>query len=86
MKKIAFLILTAAFLLATLCMQCKPNQGSAPNPCSLEPQTGPCKAAIPKYYYSKKDNSCKEFIWGGCGGVVPFNTLQDCQQQCGNGN
>lgn len=50
-----------------------------PVACSLEPETGDCKAAIPRYYYDKKEGICKEFIWGGCEGTVPFETLEECQ-------
>ena len=26
-----------------------------------------------------------EFTWGGCGGLVPFETLEDCESNCING-
>ena len=48
--------------------------------CSLEPDVGPCEAYIPKYYYDKEEKECKEFIWGGCEGTVPFDTLEECQE------
>lgn len=47
-------------------------------PCDLKPEAGNCKAYIPKYYYDKTEGKCKEFIWGGCGGVVPFQTMNEC--------
>jgi hypothetical protein len=50
--------------------------------CGLVPETGPCKAAFKKYYFDKIEKKCKEFTWGGCGGVVPFNTLEECKS-CG---
>ena len=50
--------------------------------CNLEPDPGPCKAYMPRYYYDKKDKKCKEFIWGGCNGVVPFETMEECEKQC----
>ena len=50
--------------------------------CNLEPDAGTCKAHIPAYYYDKKDKKCKEFIWGGCDGVVPFKTMKECEKQC----
>lgn len=68
------------FLVFTL-TQCKPDCIET-NKCNLEPETGPCKALITKYYYDKKDKKCKEFSWGGCGGVVPFETLEECKKQC----
>ena len=48
--------------------------------CYLEPDSGPCEAAIPKYYYDANDGVCKEFVWGGCGGTVPFDTLSECKE------
>lgn len=47
--------------------------------CSLEPEVGPCDAAFQKYYFDKEEQRCKEFTWGGCGGVVPFHTLEECK-------
>lgn len=50
--------------------------------CSLVPDPGPCKALFKKYYFDQKEKKCKEFIYGGCNGVVPFETLADCQKKC----
>jgi hypothetical protein len=47
--------------------------------CDLIPDPGYCRAAIPRYYFDKKEGKCKEFIWGGCDGVVPFKTLEECK-------
>lgn len=49
------------------------------NPCELVPDGGVCNAYIPKYYFDYETKECKEFIWGGCGGVVPFDTLEACK-------
>lgn len=46
--------------------------------CSKSPQDGPCYAAIPKYYFNREKMRCDTFIWGGCNGVVPFETLDAC--------
>lgn len=54
--------------------------GAAVHNCDLVPDPGLCKAYIPKFYFDKTDKKCKEFIWGGCGGVVPFNTMEECLQ------
>ncbi len=50
--------------------------------CNLVPKAGPCEAAFPKYYFDHQTQSCQQFLWGGCQGVVPFNTLEQCQQTC----
>ncbi|GAB5539498.1 MAG: hypothetical protein Salg2KO_16010 [Salibacteraceae bacterium] len=50
-----------------------------PKACSEKPEAGPCEAIIPKYYYDSKTKRCREFEWGGCGGNVPFDTLEECK-------
>lgn len=50
--------------------------------CTLEPDPGTCKAAIPKYFFNPAQGICQEFIWGGCGGTVPFETMEDCEKTC----
>lgn len=57
---------------------CSDDKDSCPE-CNLSPEVGPCNAAIPIYYYDKDSMKCLEFIWGGCSGVVPFETLVECQ-------
>jgi hypothetical protein len=58
---------------------CKTTQQDI-DACDLAPDAGPCEAAIPRYYYDKEAGDCKEFLWGGCEGVVPFETLEDCER------
>ncbi|MDQ3393126.1 MAG: BPTI/Kunitz domain-containing protein [Bacteroidota bacterium] len=52
------------------------------NECNLEGKAGPCEAYIPSYYFEKKEKKCVEFIWGGCEGVRPFETLEACEKNC----
>jgi hypothetical protein len=56
----------------------------ASNRCSLVPNAGFCEAMIPKYFYNVSEGLCRTFIWGGCRGVVPFNSMVDCQATCEN--
>lgn len=53
-----------------------------PAACYTPPDSGQCRAALPRYWYDVDTHSCKQFIWGGCGGTVPFETLQACEQSC----
>ncbi|MBI5915295.1 MAG: hypothetical protein HY842_07955 [Bacteroidetes bacterium] len=53
------------------------------NRCNLRPDPGHCLAYLPRYYYDQAEKRCKQFIYGGCGGTVPFNTLQECEKGCG---
>lgn len=51
--------------------------------CREKPARGPCKGMFQKYYYDRASDSCKTFIWGGCQGSVPFETLKECRNTCG---
>lgn len=75
MTKIMFGILLGSVLM----LRCD-SEGDCKRPkeCELSPDGGLCKAYFPKYYFDKAEGKCKEFVWGGCGGVVPFDTLEKC--------
>ena len=65
-----------AFLFLLILAACRAE--GVCNECYLQPDPGTCKAYELRYYWDKKDSMCKEFIWGGCEGVVPFDTLDEC--------
>ncbi|KUG09024.1 BPTI/Kunitz domain-containing protein [Solirubrum puertoriconensis] len=67
-----------AFLLLSAGLAGCAKERSLPKQCTLEPETGPCKALMPRYFYNQKTQRCEQFIWGGCGGLVPFQTLEEC--------
>ena len=46
---------------------------------ALDPHPGHCEADMTRYYYDREEERCKAFSWGGCGGVVPFETLEECE-------
>lgn len=50
--------------------------------CYLIPDTGPCFGLFPKYFYNQTTQQCETFTYGGCAGLVPFETLLDCQSSC----
>ncbi len=52
--------------------------------CLLVPDPGLCQAAFSRYYYNSETEKCTQFLWGGCGGVVPFETLEECKNACGS--
>lgn len=53
-----------------------------PAECFQAPDKGNCKAAFRYYYFNQDSQSCEQFIYGGCGGTVPFKTADECQQAC----
>lgn len=48
--------------------------------CSLEPDPGMCSALFYRGYYTL--GTCREFTYGGCGGEVPFDSVQACRNIC----
>jgi len=59
-----------------------PVRENLPEKCRMKPDKGPCKAIFWKYYFNPKTKSCDEFLYGGCNGVVPFETREECQATC----
>ena len=51
--------------------------------CLEKPDPGNCRGAKPAFYYDYQTDSCKRFLYGGCGGNVPFATMEDCVTRCG---
>ena len=50
--------------------------------CLLVPDSGLCQAAFPDFTITAKQKM-HSVLWGGCGGVVPFETLAECKKACG---
>ncbi|MAZ30635.1 MAG: hypothetical protein CMP57_00910 [Flavobacteriales bacterium] len=62
-----------------LSWQGMPDCSSNSDACTLIPDPGMCEAAIQKYYFNQETQQCEDFSWGGCGGVVPFESLAECE-------
>jgi hypothetical protein len=60
------------------------NSGDStiPEECLLEPDPGPCFGYVPMYYFNQDTQSCEMFIYGGCMGLIPFQSLLECQNLC----
>ena len=79
MKKTLNCVRAVGALLLVLALPgCKKEECVLSERCQLVPDGGPCFADIPRYYYDKEEKRCKQFTWGGCQGVVPFETLEAC--------
>lgn len=51
--------------------------------CHLPPAPGPCRAAMPQWYYNPKKQRCSRFIYGGCGGNDNnFDSKDECKAAC----
>uniref|UniRef100_A0A6B0V2R9 Putative kunitz n=1 Tax=Ixodes ricinus TaxID=34613 RepID=A0A6B0V2R9_IXORI len=51
--------------------------------CSLPKKVGPCRAAMPRYYFDVTTGKCERFIYGGCeANANNFHTLKQCQRTC----
>ena len=59
------------------------NPDDLPVSCVAKPRSGSCRGHYKKYYFDYRDNRCKSFTHTGCGGQVPFETLEDCMNYCG---
>lgn len=69
-------------LLASLVLMTSCSGKRLPETCYLQPESGTCRASFTRWYLDDRTGVCKAFIWGGCGGVAPFETQQDCAAQC----
>ena len=50
--------------------------------CSFVPDSGLCKGAFEKFYFNQESQKCDTFNWGGCNGLIPFESLQECIDTC----
>ncbi|XP_032616936.1 tissue factor pathway inhibitor 2 [Hylobates moloch] len=51
--------------------------------CLLPLDYGPCRALLPRYYYDRYTQSCRQFLYGGCeGNANNFYTWEACDEAC----
>ena len=74
--------LAAALLLSACATSTPMSKAALPAACSEKPEAGMCRAAFTRYYHDEQKGECRSFIWGGCGGNVPFDTMESCQSTC----
>ena len=54
--------------------------------CNLEPETGPCKGLLPRFFFNSTSGFCERFTYGGCGGNDNnFITHLACYGRCHEG-
>ena len=71
-----------SLILAALVLAGCQHTETLPEPCYEKPDSGMCRAAVKRFYYDPNTGQCRAFIWGGCGGNVPFETLEECTEMC----
>jgi hypothetical protein len=76
-NKLTLIIISLIF---TSCTSTK--EVSISDKCFEKPNPGKCRAYFKKYYFDNNDKTCKSFVWGGCGGNIPFKTLDECKSSC----
>jgi hypothetical protein len=55
--------------------------------CSLPADSGPCRAAIPRWFHNADTGACEPFTYGGCeGNANNFESLRACQTACAGGS
>ncbi|KAI1722806.1 kunitz/Bovine pancreatic trypsin inhibitor domain-containing protein [Ditylenchus destructor] len=53
------------------------------NECTGPSDSGPCRAAISRWFYDESDQTCKDFKYGGCGGNGNnYATETSCKLRC----
>ncbi|CAM1154778.1 SPINT3 (predicted) [Pycnogonum litorale] len=56
---------------------------TAAKDCSSLHEEGVCRGYFPKFYFDCKTNTCKGFIYGGCGGNNNrYDTIEKCKEAC----
>jgi len=54
-----------------------------PARCLLEKDGGPCRAAMPRFYFNKATNKCESMTYGGClGNENNFFSIYECELNC----
>jgi ankyrin repeat protein len=53
--------------------------------CDLGPVSSQCMANFTRAYFESLTSSCREFSYGGCGGEVPFDSVEACRNVCEDG-
>jgi len=58
-------------------------QDQAEDVCSLASAIGPCRAAVPRFFFNGDSGKCEMFMFGGCSGNGNnFENLKDCEARC----
>ena len=65
MRKLLFVLAVVVVVVSCLTISI---DGAQPETCKLAHATGPCRAAIPRFYFNPATSKCEPFLYGGCQG------------------
>lgn len=82
MRWVWLFIITAPLLVAQTLVQEVHYPWERDHRCTLVPDGGMCKGYFEKYFYNPKTQKCDTFVYGGCDGVVPFESMEECIKAC----
>ena len=89
MKRPARRLAALCFILAAgiFLSGASPSAGAdaLPDRCRMEPVNGDCKALMDRVYFDVGARKCRTYFYDGCGPVVPFEDMAECQKTCETG-
>uniref|UniRef100_G3MS35 BPTI/Kunitz inhibitor domain-containing protein n=1 Tax=Amblyomma maculatum TaxID=34609 RepID=G3MS35_AMBMU len=78
LRTVAVVVLLLSIAIAGTSAQGRPRQ------CFLPPVQGTCRGYFPSFYFDSRSGSCRQFIYGGCGGNANrFSSVRECRRVCG---
>jgi len=79
-----YLLIILSLIILSSCSNTKLNNenktSSLNKQCYEIPKTGKCRAYFKIYYFNHEKKTCQSAVWGGCGGNIPFKTLESCKK------
>jgi len=81
-KKLMIIAIITLLIFASFLVFYKISYKDLPLKCFERGVAGGCLALIYKYEYNPITRKCEKFMWGGCGGSVPFEDIETCQKTC----
>jgi len=82
MQVLRSVVLVGATLFVGGCGEDPPRGNDLPVRCLDAPEPGRCRGNKTGYFYDYRHDRCRSFHYGGCRGLLPFKTLEACQETC----
>jgi len=82
MSLVRLILSRLSIMLTLLCLTALAFGNDLPQKCRQKPVNGRCKAMIEKFHVDQATGKCRPYFYDGCGPIVPFNSLEECQQLC----